>query len=147
MQKLCGEKSDLSLQMQRWRPKVSYNQYVPFNLTTFLFFSLTSVWTVPDLVHAVSNGDKVVQIFEVLAYRDFSNYLKKFLDILSSFKLRHSSFSSNNHDELKEICEQINQEMNFTMPELMLTPEILEENSQLKEFFKLWSNALLGKEA
>ena len=104
-----------------------------------------SVWTVPEIIHAVKNGDQVTKIFEVLAYKESSNYLKTFLDVLSSYKIRHSKFDSTSTEELQKICDAINREMGFNSPELILTPERLEENAQLKEFFKLWSNALLGK--
>ena len=81
----------------------------------------------------------------MFAYENASNYLKAFLDILSSYKIPHSKFPNVSETELEDICNQINQDMGFESDELRLTPDRLEENSQLKEFFKLWSNALLGK--
>lgn len=110
-----------------------------------LFFSFVSVWTLPDIVHAIRNGDQVLEIFEILAYESSSNYLKKFLDILSSYKIRHSAFNCSTTEELQKECDKINEEMGFTSPELLLSPDKLQEDPQLKEFFKLWSNALLGK--
>ena len=103
------------------------------------------MWTVPELVHALKNGDKITRVFEVLAYEGRGNYLKKFLDVLSSYKIRHSKFDCDSEEDLRRVCNEINREMGFDRPELLLTPENLEENAQLKEFFKLWSNALLGK--
>lgn len=102
------------------------------------------MWTLPDIIHAIGNGDKVIQIYEILAYEESSNYLKKFLDILASYKIRHSSFEPSTEQDIAKMCDEINKQMGFNTPELKLTLEKLEENSQLKEFFKLWSNALLG---
>ena len=103
------------------------------------------MWTIPEIIHAINNGDRVTQIFEVFAYESYSNYLKEFLDILSSYKIRYSKFPSVSEEELQSMCDQINRDMGFDSPELRLSPERLEDNPQLKDFFKLWSNALLGK--
>ena len=44
---------------------------------------LISVWTIPELVQAVQNGDKIVEIYEALIYEQASAFLKEFLDVLS----------------------------------------------------------------
>ena len=120
----------------------NYN-YVRFFKFT-IFFSFISTWTLPELVHAVRNGDVIEEIYEVVAYEDYSNYLKEFLDILASYKIRHSKFNASSEEELQRMCDEINEKMNFQHEDLKLRPEILNENHDLKEFFKLWSNALLG---
>ena len=106
---------------------------------------LISVWTIPELVQAVKNGDKIVEIYEALIYNQASAFLKEFLDVLSSYKIRHSKFTETCPVKLKKICDEINQTMNFTDEELILTPEKLVYNEGQKDFYKLWANTILGK--
>ena len=103
------------------------------------------MWTLVELCQAVKNGDTILDIYEVLAYFDAKPILKDFLDILSSYKIRHSKFEETDQSKLKEICNKINNEMNFTDKKLMLTPETLSYNEQRRNFYKLCANSLLGK--
>ena len=107
--------------------------------------SFTGMWTLVELCQAVKNGDTILDIYEVLAYFDAKPILKDFLDILSSYKIRHSKFEETDQSKLKEICNKINNEMNFTDKKLMLTPETLSYNEQRRNFYKLCANSLLGK--
>lgn len=107
--------------------------------------TFVSVWTLAELSKAVEIGDIIEDIYEVLSYDNAEPLLKEFLDILSSYKIRHTKFTESDRERLKIICDEINREMNFSSPELRLTPEMLEEDEGAKTFYKLWANALLGK--
>ena len=103
------------------------------------------MWTLTELCEAVKNGDEIEEIFEVLAYFQAEPILKEFLDILSSYKIRHSHFHTSDNQELKTICDIINKDMDFKNEKLKLTPDKLVYNEQARSFYKLWANSLLGK--
>lgn len=104
-----------------------------------------SCWTLPELEKAVEYGSTIENIFEVMAYFSEDQILKEFLDLLSSFKIRHSKFLEEDRDKLQLICDKINEDMNFTDDIVKLTPEKLVFDESAKNFYKLWANALLGK--
>lgn len=104
-----------------------------------------STYTLPELEKAVALGATIERVYEVMAYFEEDQILKEFLDLLSSFKIRHSKFLETDKDKLKEICDKINKDMNFVEEIVKLTPEKLIYDESLKSFYKLWANALLGK--
>ena len=104
-----------------------------------------STYTLPELETAVKYGYEVEHVYEVIAYFNEDQILKEFLDLLSSFKIRHSKFLEEDLEKLQIICDKINEDMNFTDDIVKLTPEKLVYDENAKQFYKLWANALLGK--
>ena len=102
------------------------------------------MWTIPEVCYAISQGDIVEEIYEVMAYYETAPILKRFLDMVASYKIRHSKFEEKNPEKLKLICDQINSQMNFS-PEVALNPTLLKEDENSKNFYKLVSNAMIGK--
>ena len=64
--------------------------------------------------------------------------------MIFSFKIRKSGFKGT-EDQLKQYCREVNQKMGFFDIHTELKPDLIEDDSDGKTFYKLVMNSLLGK--
>ena len=110
--------------------------------------AFTSTWTVVELAYAVHNlGYSILNWLEVHHYESTDFVLKKFVQILASQKLKCSGILSDCSSQQKkvELCNLVNAAMDFTHPELRLTPLNCSNNPMLKNYLKSCLNSLYGR--
>ena len=103
---------------------------------------MTDVLCWQEVNYAVSIGYKVLNIFEVYAYKTKTNMFNRFYSLLALEKLKHSSPSEN--QSLEDYCAEINKLMNLP-DNLALKPEDITPNKCVRNYAKEFLNSCLGK--
>jgi hypothetical protein len=107
---------------------------------------LVSTWTVLDILVALGNDYKVVEIYEVYAYFTTAALFRDYISLVSSFKLRYEGIPSDIRGDRAaelEYCRTINEKMGFKTPGIMLTPEMMCANEGQRNHCKTLLNSLL----
>jgi len=110
--------------------------------------AFTSTWTVVELAYAVHHlGYEIVNWLELHHYEDSGFLLKKFVQALASQKLQCSGILSKCTSESEKIilCDQVNRDMDFKDPDLLLTPSNCLHNTALQSYLKTCLNSLYGR--
>ena len=108
--------------------------------------SIVGVYCINEIVFAVNHyGYKIMEIYEIYAFKERDLLFKDFMTFLGAEKIRHSKIPNGikTYEEKKVYCDNINKKMNFD--ELIaITPENLDENEYQKQASKSGLNSVLG---
>ena len=97
--------------------------------------------TFTELSHCLKRGYKVKQVYESIVYRNSSNYMKPFWDVLSRFLL---VLKKPNNMNDQSYCAQINEEMDYCS-KLKISPSDLKQDEYLQKFLKFLFNSITGR--
>ena len=86
-------------------------------------------------------------IDEAFLYTNLQPIFQDFMRMLASKKIRHGKVPPSYQKDLKKYCDDLNEGIGFSKPQVVLTPDILEENAYKCTFVKSIMNIAVGKMA
>lgn len=100
----------------------------------------TTVYTLPEVEYAVRCGYRI-KVYEIYSYARTHPVFKAFFEVLASYKIRYEGYSRDcgTEEEQAAFCEWINNHMEFKEEGVRLTPELITNNSALRQMWKLVS--------
>ena len=108
--------------------------------------SIIGVYCINEIVYATQHYDyKIMEIYEIYAFRERAQLFKNFMTFLGAEKIRHSKLPNclKTYEEKKAYCNNINKTMGFD-DLIAITPENMKENTYLKTAAKTGLNSALG---
>jgi len=103
--------------------------------------SFTSTWTLIEINKAISLGYQVLNVYEILYFKEGKAVFKEFLSTLSSLRLLNSYDGS----DKEMFCAKINTDLKLCGTAFEVKPSELCSNPMKKSFYKLMLNSVLGK--
>jgi hypothetical protein len=106
--------------------------------------ALIGSYFISEIIFALKLGYKILNIYEIYAYFEASNFLKPFVEILDFMKLTNSNLLRDRcKTELKDFCSDITKNCNFS--DCILTPNSIKFNPRKRALYKLMANSFFGK--
>ncbi len=105
------------------------------------------MYTTIELEFAARRGYEIKQAHEIWSFPEMEPVFRPFFSALASFKIRFEKNSAKTEEEKQRFCDAVNERLSLTQAGIKLEPDLLKENSQLKNYSKLMLNSSLGKNA
>ena len=104
-------------------------------------------YTVKEVAYAVSQlGYTLFSIEEGLIYTTLAPIFEEFMRLMASKKIHFGKVPMSYQQDLKKYCDDVNQLMNFTKSDDILTPDLLQENPYACSFIKAIMNICIGRD-
>ncbi len=104
---------------------------------------LKSVWTLPEVTFAITQGYRVIKMLEIYAYFDARPILRPFFHYASSYKIRYSGIPEDEPDPYAW-CARINSSMEYS-GSLRLSPATVQKSDVRRKIIKLMLVSTIGK--
>ena len=95
-----------------------------------------------EIGYAIELGYILLEVQEAIVFKKLEYVFSDFMRFLASCKIRYSKIPPSYKHDLQKYCDFVNEKMDFTHKDDILTPELLVENTSTCKMYKDLSNLL-----